>query len=157
MIWGSQRFGWLTAVRVPKVRSEGFLAELRAALDPAELGLVFRDVRTPALAASSPATDFGGLFLGLSFFQLLSAILLVGLLLSLGVLQRSHEVGTLLAVGFRPRTVRRLLLGEALILATIGAILGAGLAAAYGKGVILALDTIWKGAVAGAGDRKSVV
>jgi len=149
-MWGSQRFGWMTAVRVARERSEAFRKELRAALDPGELGLVFRDVRTPALAASSPATDFGGLFLGLSFFLLLSAFLLVGLLLSLGVLQRSHEVGTLLAVGFRPRTVRRLLLGEALVLAAVGSILGAALAAGYGHGVILALDTIWKGAVAGA-------
>lgn len=150
LAWGSERFGWLTAVRVPEARAEAFGDELRAALDPTSLGLAFRDVRTPALAASSPATDFGGLFLGLSFFLLIAAFLLVALLLSLGVLQRSRELGTLLALGFRPRTVRRLLLGEAALLAVVGSLLGAGLAAAYADGVILALDTIWKGAVAGA-------
>jgi len=107
-------------------------------------------VRAPALAASSPATDFGGLFLALSFFLLVSAFLLVGLLLSLGIRQRSAEIGTLLAIGFRPATVRRLLLGEAALLSAGGAIVGAGLAAAYAWLALLGLDTIWRGAVGGA-------
>jgi len=106
-------------------------------------------VRTPALAGSSPATDFGGLFLGLSIFLLVSAFLLVGLLLAFGVLQRSRELGLLLSLGFRPQVLRRLLLGEAALLSALGVTLGAGLGAGYARVVIDLLGGAWQDAVAG--------
>lgn len=148
--WGSDRFGSLTAVRFAPSPTDPFPAALRAALDPAELGLSFRDVRTPALAASSPATDFGGLFLGLSFFLVGAAFLLVGLLFSLGILQRASEVGTLLAVGIPPRVLTRILVLEAAILAVIGSTLGAQLAPFYARAILAGLDSNWAGAVANA-------
>ena len=43
-------------------------AALREKFDPAQIGLRFRDVRTEAVAGDS-ANDFGGLFIGLSFFS----------------------------------------------------------------------------------------
>jgi putative ABC transport system permease protein len=149
-MWGSERFGTMTAVRFAPSETDPFAEALRAALDPTDLGLSWRDVRTPALAASSPATDFGGLFLGLSFFLFGAAFLLVGLLFALGILQRSSEVGTLLALGFPGKSITRILVIEAALLAAIGAALGAALAPGHARLVILALRSIWSDAVASA-------
>ena len=49
----------------------------------------------------------------------------MALLFQFGLEQRASEVGTLLAVGFTPKQVRRLLLAEAAALALLGGILGA--------------------------------
>jgi ABC-type lipoprotein release transport system permease subunit len=149
-LWGSERFGFLTALRISEGRAESFLHQLRKSLDPGRLGLVFRDLRTPALRASSPATDFGGLFIGLSLFLLVSAFLLVALLITLDLERRAPEIGTLLALGFRPGAVLRLLLAEIAALGLVGCIAGALLAGLYSRAVILGLGTIWRDAVAGA-------
>jgi len=47
-LWGSPRFGSLTAVRFAGSEAEAALAALRDELDPRALGLAFRDVRAPA-------------------------------------------------------------------------------------------------------------
>ena len=54
------------------------------------------------------------LFLLLSFFIIAAALLLVALLFRLGFEQRARQAGLLLAVGWRPRRVRRLLVVEGL-------------------------------------------
>ena len=55
------------------------------------------------LAAAEGSTDFGGLFLAFSFFLIVSAVLLVGLLFRLAVERRAGELGLLLAVGYPVR------------------------------------------------------
>jgi ABC-type antimicrobial peptide transport system permease subunit len=87
------------------------------------------------------------LFLGFSFFLVVAALLLMALLFQFGIEQRATEVGILLALGFRPKTVRRLLLGEGAALALLGAILGALGGVAYARAMFLGLATIWLGAV----------
>ena len=149
-LWADPRFGALTAVRIAVVDAPALLQSLREAIDPAALGLVVRDVRGPALAASAGTTDFSGMFVGLSFFLILAALLLTALLLGLAVLQRAPEIGTLLAVGWRPVSVRRLLLAEATVLAAGGAVLGALLAPLQAYLLLRALDSLWSDAVAGA-------
>ena len=47
----------------------------------------------------------------------------MALLFQFGLRQRPAEVGTLLALGWTPRQVRRLLLGEGVILALMGGLL----------------------------------
>jgi putative ABC transport system permease protein len=148
-IWNN-RFGNLTSVRYP---DQGQLAGaiencIRQALNPASLGLFFVPVREQAMAASAPATDFGQLFLGFSFFLIVAALLLTALLFAFGVEQRSEEVGTLLAVGFPPRHVQRLLLLEGAVIALLAGIAGSILAVLYTRAVIHGLSTIWSGAVA---------
>ena len=59
------------------------------------------------LTASQGGTDFGGLFLGFSFFLIAAALMLVGLLFRLSLDRRAKEVGLLLATGYAVRTVRR--------------------------------------------------
>src|SRR5690606_6730819 len=74
----------------------------------ASLGLAFEPVRERALTAAASGQDFGGLFIGFSLFLVVAALLLMALLFHFGLEQRLGEIGTLLALGFRVRTVRRL-------------------------------------------------
>ncbi|HEX3799026.1 MAG TPA: ABC transporter permease [Verrucomicrobiae bacterium] len=145
----TNRFGKYTAMRFPP--SAGSVETIRRALlqkiSPASLGFVFQPVREQALVASSQAVDFGGLFIGFSFFLIAAALLLMGLLFQFGLEQRATEIGTLLALGFRPRQVRRLFLGEGALLALAGGIIGALGGIIYARAMLLGLSTIWRGAV----------
>jgi len=116
-------------------------------LDPARVGLSFQSARANALRAATGSTDFGGLFIGFSFFLIVSAALLVGLLFRLNVERRAAQVGLLLATGFPPRRVARLLLSEGAVLACIGSIIG--LPGAYGFAwlMLTGLRTWWSAAV----------
>jgi ABC-type antimicrobial peptide transport system permease subunit len=152
-IWAS-RFGSLTAIRydVPpnsftSVYREAAYRNLLANLDPAQLGLHFEPVRERALRAAEQSQDFGQLFLGFSFFLVLAALLLLALLFQFGLEQRAAEVGTLLALGFTSRQVRRLLLLEGAALALLGGILGTAGGLGYAQAMLWALTTIWRSAV----------
>src|SRR5262249_5851468 len=83
------------------------------------------------------------LFLGFSFFLIAAALLLVGLLFRLNLERRSSEVGLLMALGYRRRTLRWLLLAEGGILAVIGGIIGSAGALAYGWGLLEFLRPWW--------------
>ncbi|MBM3831609.1 MAG: ABC transporter permease, partial [Verrucomicrobia bacterium] len=144
-MWGN-RFGDTTAVRFPVPQSE-IEKSLLTALKPADFGLVFQPVREQALKASREGQDFGGLFIGFSFFLIVAACVLVALLFQFGVEQRAKEVGTLLALGFTPKQVRRLLLGEGAGLAVLGAALGAVGAIWYARAMLQGLSTVWRDAV----------
>jgi ABC-type antimicrobial peptide transport system permease subunit len=128
-------------------------ARIRANLDPADVGLVWRPVREEALRAAESGTgkDFGGLMIGFSFFLITSALLLTAMLFRFALEQRTGEVGILLALGWPPARVRGLLFREGLALATLGSVLGAVLGCYYAKGVLWGLTTIWRDAIAGAG------
>ena len=104
-------------------------------------------MRAASIDASRGATDFGEYFVYFSFFLVVSALVLASLFFKLGVEQRLREVGLLRAVGFGPRSVRRLFLTEGLLLATIGS--GLGLIAAIGYAALLmfGLRTWWVDAV----------
>lgn len=148
-LW-ENRFGNLTAVRYPPTGDPETVALcIRQSLNPAMLGLFFHPVRAQAEAAGN-SLDFGQLFLGFSFFLIVSALLLTALLFALGVEQRSEEVGVLLALGIPPARVRGLLLAEGAVLAGAAALLGPWLGILYTRGVIQGLSSVWSGAVAGA-------
>ncbi len=76
-----------------------------------------------------------------------AALLLMALLFSLGLEQRSPEIGTLLALGFTPNQVRSLLLREGVALAFLGGVVGALGGVAYAKAMLHGLTTIWRDAV----------
>lgn len=145
-LW-SNRFGTLTAVRAPDPGGE-FGAALRAALTPGQFGLEVRDLAGAARSGSRTPTDFGGLFIGLSFFLITAALLLAGLLFAFGVEQRAPQVGALLAVGWSKGRVRRLLMLETTGLAVAGALLGVLLGMGYTRAVLALLGSVWAGAVA---------
>ena len=150
-MWAN-RFGNLTAIRFAGESADARTpaAPLRAALDPAVAGLRFLNVRHTALRAVSEAMDFGGLFLGMSCFVIVSALMLTALLFSFGIRQRSREIGLLLAIGYRPIQVRWRLVGESAWVAGAGAVLGSLSGALYTRGLIWGLGHLWQGAVASA-------
>lgn len=150
-LWNN-RFGQLTAVRYPAPADSNsprtvLESNLLSRLDPASVNLRFEPVREPALAAASQSQDFGGLFLGFSFFLIAAALLLMALLFQFGIEQRSVETGTLLALGFTPRQVRRLLLGEGAVIALIGTLPGIIGGVAYAHLMLQGLSTLWRDAV----------
>jgi predicted lysophospholipase L1 biosynthesis ABC-type transport system permease subunit len=120
-----------------------------SSVDPASIGLFFQPIRQLGFKAGNEATDFGQLFLGFSFFLIAAALILIGLLFVFGVESRSAQVGMLLAVGFTPKLVRKLLLAEGLILTLLGAVAGTAAGLLYTRAMIYGLSTIWRTAVVG--------
>lgn len=148
------RWGDLTSMRLAPAagRSASELAaildeELTRRLPLDAFGLGFQPVKELGLGASGGATDFGGLFIGFSFFLIFSAALLVALLFSLGVERRVNEVGLLRAVGFPAAKVRRQLVMEGSLLAAVGSLIGLFGAVLYAEAMMFGLRTWWLPAV----------
>jgi ABC-type antimicrobial peptide transport system permease subunit len=149
-MWAN-RFGNLTMIYYPDDdQSQQKIADsLLGNIDPASVGLFFQPVRSRGMKAGSQGTDFGQLFLGLSMFLIIAALILMGLLFVFGIEKRSQQIGMLLAVGLSPKTVKRLLLLEGGILLIIGVIAGASAGLIYTRVMIYGLATLWREAVAG--------
>ncbi len=149
-MWAN-RYGNLTAVRYPlsSGSSEDIAGRLLKNVNPASVGLFFQSVRARGIKAGDQATDFGQLFLGLSMFLIIAALILMGLLFVFGIESRSEQVGMLLAVGFSPKLVRRLLFIEGGILAVLGVVGGTAAGLLYTKAMIYGLETVWQKAVSG--------
>ncbi|MFU7557313.1 FtsX-like permease family protein [Roseiconus sp. JC912] len=111
------------------------------------LGWQPRSIRGAQLSASKGTTPFDGLFLSLSMFVIFSAVMLIAMLFRLGLVTRSGELGTLLAVGLRKQQVRRLYLGEGLLISILGVVVGIAGGVGYAAGVLAALRSFWVGAV----------
>ena len=147
-LWGN-RFGNLTAIRYPDsgIPIKKLTNNIADKLDPASLGMMFMPVREQGLRASAESTDFGQLFLGLSFFIVVAALLLTGLLFVFGIEFRSAETGLYLALGFNKGQVKKIILGEGITIAVFGSVLGTILGVFYNQFVLYGLSTLWKGAV----------
>ncbi len=141
------RFGNLTAMRFPNEDIDKVEDNLTKAIDPVSLGFYFSDVKKEGLLASTQSVDFAQLFLGLSFFIIIAALLLTGLLYVFNIEQRSEEIGFFLALGFTRKTIKRLMLFEGTILIIIGSLLGAVCGVVYNQVLLLALKSVWKGIV----------
>ncbi len=157
-LWGS-RFGKVTSIRIPAPddlpidQTDRHIQKLtkkffdQARRDRARLGLQFMPVKAQALAAAAGTTPFNGLFLGLSLFIILAALMLVSILYQLGVDRRAAEIGLLLANGFQQKKVTRLFVGEGVLVALVGAACGLVCGIAYAWLMIAGLRTIWVGAI----------
>lgn len=150
-VFGS-RFGSTTAIRINAVDVESedkLREELAEGLQNARAvkGLMFRPTRFEQLKASSGATPFDMLFLSLSFFVIVAALVLVVLLLKLGIERRADQIGALFALGFRQGRVRSLLLREYFFVAVLGSLCGVAVGIGYAWLMIAALQTWWVGAI----------
>ena len=150
-MWGN-RWGSLTGLRVAKADAsrEKIIKTLRSELSAAEAGLLFRSLRQDASAAAESPIDFGQLFLGFSFFVIVAAMALTGMLFAFAMEQRNRQAGLLLALGIPRKKVRFLFLAEGFLLSLVGAGLGAWLATLYGQTTLRLLSGEWSGAVSGA-------
>ena len=142
-LWPSP-FGTLSSLRVRG--ADAGWPPLNA-LDLSRAGITVRHARAEALAAANGTTDFGEYFIYFSFFLVVAALLLAGMFFALGVEQRARELGVLIAMGYRSRDVRNVLLREALVLGGAGALIGAVAAVGYAAFIMYGLRTWWVGAV----------
>jgi putative ABC transport system permease protein len=145
-LW-STRWGNHTALRIPypKDREADLNAAVLRALRPEMNQLSLRDLRSSATESAQSAVDFGGLFIGMSFFLILAALGLVAMLFQLCLLQRNREDALLGAVGISNRQLLRWRLGEGGIILCLGAAAGLGLATLYTRGILRFLESIWAG------------
>lgn len=152
-LWQS-RYGNLTSVRIAPPQDanlDEFEKQLGQALldslEPDETGMTFQEVKEQGLQASEKSGDFTGLFIGFSFFLIVAAALLIGLLFRLGIERRTRELGLLSAVGWVPSLVQRSVILEGCVLTLLGAAIGTGAAIGYAALMIHGLRTWWIGAV----------
>lgn len=149
-MWAN-RFGAVTAVRFPAgaLDEPALRDRLRAGISWERAGLRFSPVKEAAMQAVRGATDFRGLFLGMSLFLIAAALIMLGLLYVFGLQHRASETALLTAVGFPRGKIAALLLLEALPTALLGAALGAAGGAGYARLLLAGLGRLWPAAVAG--------
>jgi putative ABC transport system permease protein len=141
----SNRFGNCTAVRFPSASfnevnyNQIFLQEI----EPADLGMAITPIREQGVQAAQNGTDFSGLFIGLSSFLLIAAIVLTSLLFRLNLENRSSQIGLFDALGFKQKQVRGFFLKEGLLVAIFGGILGLVFSVFYTSLVFKILNTLW--------------
>lgn len=150
-IFGS-RFGDTTSLRFDAAKVSDPVAlesQIVAALMPQRqsLGWSVIPIRSQQLAASRGTTPFDALFLSLSFFVILAALMLIALLFRLGLMQRAREYGVLLATGFPGQSVSRLAITEGAWIAGPGIVLGVLGGMLYAAAVLAGLRSWWVGAV----------
>lgn len=148
----ASRFGDTTSLRFeadqvadPQALEKELVAALVA--ERQRLGWGVIPIRYQQLAASRGTTPFDALFLSLSLFVILAALMLIALLLRLGLMQRAREFGVLLATGFPGTAASRLALTEGLWIAIPGILLGVAGGLAYAAVVLAGLRSWWVGAV----------
>lgn len=146
------RFGSTTAIHVPAL--EGLTeSEVRQRVERgllavrAQAGLTFQPVRYLQLKAASGTTPFDMLFLSLSMFVIMAALLLVALLFQLGFQQRIPQMGLLFALGFTGPQIRRMVLQEMMMVASLGALVGIPLGIAYAALLVTGLESWWIDAI----------
>lgn len=150
-LW-SNRFGNLTSLRFDRTKfatPEAVSEHLKKSLPLADLGFVFAQPKQLAKAAVAGSMDFGSLFLSMSFFLIVTALVLAALLFLFNVEARAGQVGLLRALGFTGDKVRLIFIAESLLAAIVGAALGAFLAATTTGQLLGKLESDWSGAVAG--------
>lgn len=145
-LW-ENRYGSLTSIRYPNKPKEEILGQIQKNLIARDFGLGFIQIQAQSLESSSQGVDFAQLFLGLSFFLVVSALLLVGLLFAWNRENRSQENANLMALGLLPSEIRRLFLMEGSILAFAGVLLGACMGIFYAKSILYTLENLWYEAV----------
>lgn len=143
--WWANRYGAVTAFRFPRenLSLEELAQRITEQLDPFALDFQLREVRHEGQVAAQEGTDFSQLFIGLSFFIILTGIILIALLFRFNLEKRAAEIGTLVSLGFSHARIRSIYLLEGLVIVCDGAITGLLLAMGYNKLVFWGLSRVW--------------
>lgn len=152
-LWAG-KYGQLTSIRIRdadgktgKDTVSKYTGHLLAAIEPGEFGLTFRPLRSEATEASRLGTDFGMLFVSMSFFIIVAALMLTYMTLRLSLEKRVRSLGMMAAIGFTSRDARGVLGREITLVTGLGIALGAFGGISYADGLIYGLRTWWKDAV----------
>ena len=141
--WGKE-FGNSTAIRFDEKTDTNRIKQLLlAGLHPSNVGINVRDIKKDSGWSASNATDFGQLFLSLSFFLIVAAFLLTGLLFSMMMVQRRKEQGIYSSLGLSRNKIFKIFYSEGLLNAIIGSFAGIFAGVVLSKFVLYFLNTIW--------------
>ncbi len=147
-LWKNE-FGDYTTIRFnnSQIDSASIVQYITSNLDPKDLGMSFRNVRSTGNNAASNGVDFGELFLSLSFFIILSAIILTILVTSLNLQSRMSEVGILSSLGITRNQIIKLRFTEYSIIIIVGSVIGGLFGILYNYLVLIGLNSIWNDAI----------
>lgn len=141
--------GTYTAMRLltPATDSSIIKQKLLPSISPKALNFIITPLKASSVVAANSGVDFSQLFSSLSFFILISGVILIVLLYRLNLEYREAEIKTMNALGITFRSIRNLILYEGLCIAVVGTLFGIVLARLYTSLVFLALNSVWNGAV----------
>lgn len=146
-LWGNN-FGTASAIRFRgDIQPEEIEKLLSGSFDPSESGFTVADMRQKVEKSASGGVDFSSLFLSLGIFIIVSCVILLSLTVSMFFETRKPGIKTLYAVGFRNRSISRLLFFETLFITIGGTLPGVFLGYLVNTFIIKALNTVWAGAV----------
>jgi putative ABC transport system permease protein len=141
-------FGEAMSVRVTAEERE--IDGVIRTIDPAEIGFQVRALWREGVAAARGSTDFRGLFLGMSFLLVVSALTLAALTLSLALDSRSVEPALFSALGVRRGRTFGILLFEWMPATVAGGVLGGCCGTVLARTLVWSLSRFWSDAFAGA-------
>ena len=145
-MWGN-RWGMSTGIRIPKGDQD--LDELKSRIkqhiSAKDAGLEFIPLRERAMISAKGSINLGEYIGYFSFFIIVAALALTGMLFIFSIEQRNQQTGLLLATGFTPGRIRKLFLLEGMILSTVGSLLGIFLGLGYAKALLWGLANVWDG------------
>eukprot|EP01029_Cantina_marsupialis_P000650 TRINITY_DN1045_c1_g2_i1.p1 TRINITY_DN1045_c1_g2~~TRINITY_DN1045_c1_g2_i1.p1 ORF type:complete len:1090 (-),score=83.66 TRINITY_DN1045_c1_g2_i1:10501-13770(-) len=144
-LW-SNRYGEYTAIRFSDGQAD-VEEQLLNIIHPELLSLQFNDVRSEGQRAADNMVDFGDLFLSLSFFIILAAVLLTVLIYSLNLESRTKETGVLAGLGFTRSQIVKVRVLESLPTVLLGGILGVLGGILYNKCLLIAMNSVWQDVV----------
>lgn len=143
-LWAN-RFGDLTSIRFDtKSKSKNdFEKELLKNINIQDYAFEVKNVKQSGYQAAKGGVDFGQLFISLSFFIILSGILLSIMLFKLNVNKRTNQIQLFHYLGFSKNKILKIIISEQLLSAFIGAALGVVFAIAYNELIFNALNKLW--------------
>ena len=146
-IWGSN-YGPATAIRFPAgISGTSLLSGLREHIDPMAAGLAVSNLYDNSMKAADESVDFSSLFLSLGFFMILAAFVLLSFAVTSYLDARQKDMRTYFALGFRRRSIMRIMSGEISIILVAGSLTGAIAGLLINNLTIRLLNTVWQGAV----------
>jgi len=145
-LW-KNRFGTYTSFRYTMMDADALESSLKEKIDPVLLGFTLEATRNRGYEAAGGGVDFSQLFSGLSFFLLLAAVILIVLLFLLNIESRNEQLRILVVMGIPLRSIRRITLGESMLVALAGSVAGVLLSVLYNKLVFIAMNGVWSSMV----------
>jgi putative ABC transport system permease protein len=144
-LW-TNRFGNLTSLWLPGEMDDPAEVRgmIRSAVRPAQSGFRVNELRERGLQSAAGGVDFGMLFGALGFFVMLAGVMLFFLLQLFNMEKRAGQIRLFSALGYPPKMVREIYLGEGMLVAMAGTLSGLLLAVLYGKMVHWALSGMWQ-------------
>ena len=143
-IWQS-RHGETTAIRFPGNVLEASAITIPG-LDPANRGIRSIDRIALTLQSVDAGVDFSGLFIGFSWFIILSALILTAQFFRLSMERRNDQSALMRGLGFSGSRLIRLYLLEASLVCAPAAFIGALGGSLYAQSILHQLTTRWTGA-----------